>query len=57
MNNTMDMEENIYSSSLGESKFADDTIEMSGNFFSQVGACVKLILKSPMFIHDNSSSP
>lgn len=30
------MEENIYASSLGDSKFADDTIEMSGNFFSQV---------------------
>ena len=31
------MEDNVYSSSLGDSKFADDTIEMSGNFFSQVG--------------------
>jgi hypothetical protein len=28
--------ENVYSSSLGDSKFADDTVEMSGNFFSQV---------------------
>jgi hypothetical protein len=53
----MDMEENIYSSSLGESKFADDTIEMSGNFFSQVGACVKLVLISSMYIHDNFYSP
>ena len=32
------MDENIYSSSLGDSKFADDTIEMSGNFFSQVSS-------------------
>ena len=30
------MDENVYASSLGDSKFADDTIEMSGNFFSQV---------------------
>ena len=30
------MDDNVYSSSLGDSKFADDTIEMSGNFFSQV---------------------
>jgi hypothetical protein len=29
-------EDNVYSSSIGDSKFADDTIEMSGNFFSQV---------------------
>lgn len=34
--NTSIAEENVYSSSLGDSKFADDTIEMSGNFFSQV---------------------
>ena len=30
------MEENVYTSSIGDSNFADDTIEMSGNFFSQV---------------------
>lgn len=34
-NNQMD-ENNLYTSSLGDSNFADDTIEMSGNFFSQV---------------------
>ncbi len=31
-----DMEDNVYSSNIGDSNFADDTIEMSGNFFSQV---------------------
>jgi hypothetical protein len=35
-NDTSIMDENVYSSSIGDSKFADDTIEMSGNFFSQV---------------------
>lgn len=35
LNNSM-MDDNVYSSSIGDSKFADDTIEMSGNFFSQV---------------------
>ncbi len=34
--NHSDMEENVYSSNIGDSNFADDTIEMSGNFFSQV---------------------
>lgn len=38
------MEENVYSSSLGDSKFADDTIEMSGNFFSQVRNTVDVIV-------------
>ena len=38
------MEENVYSSSLGDSKFADDTIEMSGNFFSQVCNTVDVIV-------------
>jgi hypothetical protein len=38
-NNTSIMDENVYSSSIGDSKFADDTIEMSGNFFSQVRKC------------------
>jgi hypothetical protein len=26
----------MYSSALGDAQFADDTVEMSGNFFSQV---------------------
>ena len=30
------MEQNVYTSSIGDSNFADDTVEMSGNFFSQV---------------------
>jgi hypothetical protein len=40
------MEDNVYSSTIGDSNFADDTIEMSGNFFSQVFfANIIIILK------------
>ena len=47
------MEENVYSSSLGDSKFADDTIEMSGNFFSQVRNTVDVIsiIFTPEYIY------
>jgi len=37
------MEDNVYSSSLGDSKFADDTIEMSGNFFSQLDSMIAAV--------------
>eukprot|EP00598_Pedospumella_elongata_P002037 CAMPEP_0184986466 /NCGR_PEP_ID=MMETSP1098-20130426/16896_1 /TAXON_ID=89044 /ORGANISM="Spumella elongata, Strain CCAP 955/1" /LENGTH=507 /DNA_ID=CAMNT_0027510741 /DNA_START=164 /DNA_END=1687 /DNA_ORIENTATION=+ len=37
------MDENVYASSLGDSKFADDTIEMSGNFFSQLDSMIAAV--------------
>jgi hypothetical protein len=34
----------MYSSALGDAQFADDTVEMSGNFFSQVSRYHLLLL-------------
>lgn len=50
LNNNM-MDDNVYSSSIGDSKFADDTIEMSGNFFSQVPRMCLCCARSPNILN------
>jgi len=37
----------MYSSALGDAQFADDTVEMSGNFFSQVNYLLLLSYTVP----------
>jgi hypothetical protein len=37
----------MYSSALGDAQFADDTVEMSGNFFSQVNCLLLLSYTVP----------
>jgi len=37
----------MYSSALGDAQFADDTVEMSGNFFSQVNFLLLLSYTVP----------
>lgn len=51
-NNSM-MDDNVYSSSIGDSKFADDTIEMSGNFFSQVKKAIMVYHVDVQVTDDN----